>query len=57
MNESGLYCGYVAMEMSKDNIKNNIINELNRISKEQNLGIDFSEEKFVNYMNTIMDIK
>ena len=57
MTESGHYCGYVVMEVSKENIKNNIINELNRISKEQNLGIDFSEDKFVNYINETMNTK
>lgn len=57
IDERGGYHGYVVLEVSKKDVMNNIINELNRISKEQNLGIDFSEEKFVNYMNTIMDIK
>lgn len=57
INENGSYTYYVAMQSSKETIKLILIAELNRISKEQNLGIDFSEEKFVNYMNTIMDIK
>lgn len=57
MQPTGNYIYYVAMQFSKENTKLNIIGGLNKISKEQNLGIDFSEEKFVNYMNTIMDIE
>ncbi len=57
VNADGYYTYYVAMQSSKETIKLLLIKELNRISKEQNLGIDFSEEKFVDYMNTIMDIK
>lgn len=54
---SGLYHGYVTIEVAKKEIKHGIINELNRISIEQNLGIDFREEKFVNYMDEIMSIE
>lgn len=55
--ETGHYTYYVTMQFSKETTKVNIIGELNTIAKEQNLGIDFNEEKFVNYMNKIMDIK
>ena len=53
----GVYKTYITLEVSKGDIKNNIIDELNRISKDQNLDIDFSEEKFVNYLDDIMGIK
>lgn len=55
--EAGTYRVYVAIEYSKEKVRNDIINQLNKISQDQNLGIDFSEEKFVNYLNEIIGIK
>ena len=51
------YTAYITLEVAKEDVKNSIINELNTISKEIDLGIDFNEDKFVNYLNEIMDIK
>lgn len=56
-DESGHFISYMTIEVKKIDIRNNIINELIWISKNKNLGIDFSEEKFVNYINKIMDIR
>lgn len=50
IDTDGFYNSYIVIEVSKEDVVNNIINELNRISKEHNLGIDFREEKFVNYL-------
>lgn len=57
MLDDGCYQGYVVLEVSKIEIKDSIIEELNKISNEYNLGIDFSEEKFIHYLNEMMSIK
>ena len=54
---TGHYTYYVTLQFSKETTRVIITGALNKIANEQNLGIDFNEEKFLNYMNTIMDIK
>lgn len=54
---NGKYTEYVALEVSKETLRNNIVEELDRISKARNLGIDFTENKFIDYMNGIMEMK
>lgn len=50
------YTAYVVLEVSKEEIRQSIIYDLNRISNQQQLGIDFNEEDFVKYLNEIMEI-
>lgn len=54
---TGHYHSYCAIEVSKKQIKTCIINDLNKLSKDNDLGIDFNEDIFVNYLNNIMNIE
>lgn len=57
VEEEGTYTAYVALEVSKETIRNGFVVEFARISKARNLGIDFTDNKYANCMNEIMEMK
>ena len=47
---------YNEVETKKVDIRNAFISYMNKVSEEQNLGIDFSEERFVKYVSDALKI-